>query len=135
MKVAQVMSSDVASIETRDTLQAAAAKMAEINVGSLPVLRDGRLAGIVTDRDIVVRAVARGAAPDTAIADAMSDGVVTLTPDMSVDEAARLMSDKQIRRLYVVDNDALVGVVSLGDLAVDAEAGEAGEALREISKD
>ena len=135
MKVAQVMSSDVASIETRDTLQAAAAKMAEINVGSLPVLRDGRLAGIVTDRDIVVRAVARGAAPDTAIADVMSDGVVTLTPDMSVDQAARLMSDKQIRRLYVVDNDALVGVVSLGDLAVDAEADEAGEALREISKD
>lgn len=135
MDVRNVMSTDVASIETRDTLQAAAAKMAEINVGSLPVLRDGHLAGIVTDRDIVVRAIARGAAPDTAVADAMSDGVVTLTPDMSVDEAARLMSDKQIRRLYVVDNDALVGVVSLGDLAVDAEADEAGEALREISRD
>jgi CBS domain-containing protein len=135
MDVRNVMSSDVASIETRDTLQAAAAKMAEINVGSLPVLRDGRLAGIVTDRDIVVRAVARGAAPDTAIADAMSDGVVTLSPDMSVDEAARLMSDKQIRRLYVVDEDRLVGVVSLGDLAVDAETDDAGEALREISKD
>ena len=99
------------------------------------MLRDGRLAGIVTDRDIVVRAVARGAAPDTAIADAMSDGVVTLSPDMSVDEAARLMSDKQIRRLYVVDEDRLVGVVSLGDLAVDAETDDAGEALREISKD
>jgi CBS domain-containing protein len=135
MKVAQVMSSDVASIEARDTLQAAAAKMAEINVGSLPVLRDGRLAGIVTDRDIVVRAVARGATPETAIADAMSDGVVTLRPDMSVDQAARLMSDKQIRRLYVVDEDRLVGVVSLGDLAVDAETDDAGEALREISKD
>ena len=135
MDVRNVMSTDVASIETKDTLQAAAAKMAEINVGSLPVLRDGHLAGIVTDRDIVVRAIARGAAPDTAVADAMSDGVVTLTPDMSVDEAARLMSDKQIRRLYVVDNDSLVGVVSLGDLAVDAEAGEAGEALREISRD
>ena len=135
MDVRNVMSSDVASIESRDTLQAAAAKMAEINVGSLPVLRDGRLAGIVTDRDIVVRAVARGAAPDTAVADAMSDGVVTLSPDMSVDEAARLMSDKQIRRLYVVDEDRLVGVVSLGDLAVDAETDDAGEALREISKD
>lgn len=135
MDVRNVMSSDVASIETRDTLQAAAAKMAEINVGSLPVLREGRLAGIVTDRDIVVRAVARGAAPGTAVADAMSDGVVTLSPDMSVDEAARLMSDKQIRRLYVVDEDRLVGVVSLGDLAVDAETDDAGEALREISKD
>jgi CBS domain-containing protein len=135
MDVRNVMSTDVASIETRDTLQAAAAKMAEINVGSLPVLRDGRLAGIVTDRDIVVRAIARGDAPDTAVADAMSEGVVTLTPDMSVDEAAHLMSDKQIRRLYVVDNDRLVGVVSLGDLAVDAETEEAGETLREISKD
>lgn len=135
MDVRNVMSSDVASIETRDTLQAAAAKMAEINVGSLPVLREGRLAGIVTDRDIVVRAVARGAAPGTAVGDAMSDGVVTLSPDMSVDEAARLMSDKQIRRLYVVDENRLVGVVSLGDLAVDAETDDAGEALREISKD
>ncbi|MGS1017792.1 CBS domain-containing protein [Allosphingosinicella humi] len=135
MDVRNVMSTDVASIETRDTLQAAAAKMAEINVGSLPVLRDGRLAGIVTDRDIVVRAIARGDAPDTAVADAMSEGVVTLTPDMSVDEAAHLMSDKQIRRLYVVDEDRLVGVVSLGDLAVDAETEEAGETLREISKD
>lgn len=135
MNISDVMSADVASIGSGESLQAAAAKMAEINVGSLPVTNDGRLVGIVTDRDIVVRAVAQGVAPNATIDSAMSEGIVTVSPGTSVDEAARLMSERQIRRLYVVDGERLAGVVSLGDIAVDSETRDAGEALREISKD
>lgn len=134
MNVSEVMSGDVACLECKDTLQTAAARMAEINVGSLPVTDNGKLVGVVTDRDIVTRAVASGAGPDTAIESAMTGDVVTIAPNASVDEASRLMSDKQIRRLYVVDGDAIAGVVSLGDLALDAPSSEPGDALREISK-
>ncbi|MBC7985577.1 MAG: CBS domain-containing protein [Sphingomonadaceae bacterium] len=135
MNVKDVMSSDVACLACGDSLRDAAGKMAEVNVGSLPVIEGGKLAGVVTDRDIVVRAVAEGRAPDQAVDCAMTRDVVTVAPDTSVDEANRLMSDHQIRRLYVVEDGAVVGVLSLGDLALDAEAHEAGEALREISKE
>ena len=135
MNVRDVMSSDVTCLACGDSLRDAASKMAEINVGSLPVIDGGKLAGVVTDRDIMVRAVAEGRAPDQAVDCAMTRDVVTVAPDTSVDEANRLMSDRQIRRLYVVDDGAVVGVLSLGDLVLDAEAQEAGQALREISKE
>lgn len=135
MKISDVMSTNVAEVGPRDTLQAAAAKMAEINVGSLPVTDQGRLVGVITDRDIAVRAVAKGSAADAAVESAMSKGAVTVSADTPVHEAAELMRDKQIRRLYVVDGDSLKGVASLGDFALEAKTQEAGETLKEISKD
>ena len=135
MKISDVMSTNVAEVGPRDTLQTAAAKMAEINVGSLPVTDQGRLVGVITDRDIAVRAVANGSAADAAVESAMSKGAVTVSADTPVQEAAELMRDKQIRRLYVVDGDSLKGVASLGDFALEAKTQEAGETLKEISKD
>lgn len=134
MNVRDVMSSDVTCLACGDSLRDAAGKMAEINVGSLPVIDGGKLVGVITDRDIVLRAVARGTAPDQAIDAAMTRDVITIAPGTSVAEANRLMSERQIRRLYVVEGDRLAGVLSLGDLALDAETSKAGEALREISK-
>ena len=134
MNVREVMSTDVACANCGDTLQSAAQQMAEINIGSLPVKDGERLVGIVTDRDIVLRAVAKGYSPDQPVEDAMTDRLVTVAPDASLEEAARVMSEKQIRRLYVTDGDRLAGVISLGDLAVEARGEQAGEALTEISK-
>jgi CBS domain-containing protein len=131
--VSDVMSNDVIHLVCGDTLQHAAQRMAEINVGSLPVLDGDRLAGIVTDRDIVLRAVAKGSSPDSPVDQAMTTDLVTVAPDSSIDDAARLMSERQIRRLYVTDGKKLVGVLSLGDLAID-KTSEAGSTLREISK-
>lgn len=134
MKISDVMSTSVAEVGPSDSLQSAAAKMAEINVGSLPVTDQGRLVGVITDRDIVIRAVARGAASDAKVESAMSGGAITVPADTPVDEAAELMREKQIRRLYVVDGDSLKGVASLGDFALEAKTQEAGETLKEISK-
>lgn len=134
MKVQDVMSGDVACLSHGDSLQAAAAKMAEINVGSLPVIDGGKLVGVVTDRDIVTRCIATGAGADATVDAAMTRDVVTVSPETSIEDASQLMSDRQIRRIYVVDGDAVTGVVSLGDLALEAPSSEPGDALREISK-
>jgi CBS domain-containing protein len=134
MKISDVMSTGVASVSPSDSLQSAAAKMNEINVGSLPVTDGGRLMGVVTDRDIAIRAVAEGKGPESTVETAMTPGCVTCGPDTDVTEAAGLMRDKQIRRIYVVDGDQLAGVASLGDLALEERAEESGETLREISK-
>jgi CBS domain-containing protein len=131
--VSDVMSKDVVHIASGDTLQQAAQQMAKINVGSLPVLDGDRLVGIVTDRDIVLRGVAMGSSPDSPVDRVMTTELVTVAPDSSIDDAARLMSGRQIRRLYVTDGAKLVGVLSLGDLAID-KTSEAGSALKEISK-
>lgn len=134
MKISDVMSTNVAEIGPRDSLQTAAAKMAQINVGSLPVTDQGSLVGVITDRDIAIRAVAKGASSDAKVESAMSGGAITVATDTPVQEAAELMRDKQIRRLYVVDGDTLKGVASLGDFALEAKTQEAGETLKEISK-
>ena len=108
----------------------------ELNVGSLPVSENGNITGIITDRDVVLRNVADGKAPsDTRVDEVMSKTVVTATPDMDVHRAADLMAKNQIRRLPVVKNNRMVGIVSIGDLAVrNIYENEAGEALSSISK-
>lgn len=133
MRISEVMTRDVRDVHPGDSLKTAAAKMAEIDVGSLPVTEGDRLVGVITDRDITVRAVAKGLPCDAEVARAMSSGVVTCAADTPVEEAAHLMSEKQIRRLYVTEGDRLAGVASLGDMALE-EMDDAGEALREISK-
>jgi CBS domain-containing protein len=133
--VSDVMSTDVQVINPDATLQEAAQKMRDGDFGVLPVGDMDNLIGIITDRDIVVRAVAEGMDVDTPIRDAMSKQIVFANQDDSLEDAARLMSDHQIRRLPVVDADHhLVGIVSLGDFAVESsDLAPVTEALSEIS--
>jgi CBS domain-containing protein len=131
----EIMSTNVVTVSPHDNVFEVATMMREGNVGMIPVVENGRLAGVVTDRDLVTRGIAKKKPNSGTVRDIMSTNLVCGTPDMSVDEAARLMSDAQVRRLPVVENDRLVGVVSLGDLAVrQIHQDEASQALNEISE-
>jgi CBS domain-containing protein len=135
MRIRDVMSRDVKLASPNDTVQHAAELMAEIDAGSIPVGEDDRIVGILTDRDIALRAVARGKAPDQCrVRDIMSPDIKYVYEDESVDDLARNMSELQIRRLPVLNRDKrLVGIVSLGDLA-QAKKGMASEALAGVSR-
>ena len=118
-------------------LRDAARMMKDLDIGGLPVCENDRLRGFVTDRDIVVRAVAEGRDPASCkVSDAMSDQLVWCFEDSDVEEAGRLMEEKQVRRLAVLDqNKRLVGILSLGDLAVEGEDEDfAGEVLEQVSE-
>jgi CBS domain-containing protein len=105
------------------------------NIGSVPVVENGRVRGMVTDRDLVLRALAEQKNEQVTVGEVMTNQVVTGTPEMSVDEASSLMAQNQIRRLPVVENNQLVGMVSLGDMAVrQPHVNEAGQALSNISE-
>lgn len=136
MKIGDIMTRDVRTIDRNSTVEQAARMMKELNVGSIPVTENGNVIGIITDRDVVLRNVADGrTAADTRVEEVMSKTVVTATPDMDVHRAADLMAQNQIRRLPIVENDRMVGIVSIGDLAVrNIYENEAGEALSSISK-
>lgn len=118
------------------TLTEVAKIMGELDVGSLPICDDDRLTGMITDRDIVLRAVAQGRDPrSTTVREVMSGSIAFITEDDDVEKATRLFEAKRIRRLPVLTREKrLVGIVSLGDLAVNAGAGLGGEALKEISE-
>lgn len=132
--VSEVMTRNVEVIAPQETLQRAAQLMDELNVGSLPVCDGRELLGMITDRDITVRAVAAGQGPaETCVSDVMSERVRWVSEDDTTETAAHHMSDMQVRRLPVLNaRRELVGIVSLGDLATH-ETREADEALREIS--
>jgi CBS domain-containing protein len=120
--VEQIMTRDPRTIDASDTVTDAARVMRDNDIGDVVVVEDGQVSGIVTDRDIVIRAVAEGRDPDsTSVGDACSTGVETIEPDASVDDAVRLMRDADIRRLPVTKDGSPVGIVSLGDLAVERE--------------
>lgn len=133
--IAEIMSTGVQTIQPQDSLRRAAECMRELDVGALPVCDGERLLGMLTDRDIVVRALADGLNADEAcVSDIMSPEVQVLLPTQDAEDAKRLMGDRQVRRLPVVDGDRrLVGIVSLGDLAT-REAGHIDRAVREISE-
>ena len=133
--VSDIMNTDVEVISPEATLQEAAQSMRDGDFGVLPVGDKDNLIGIITDRDIVVRAVAEGMDIDTPVRDAMSEQIVFANEDDSLEDAARLMSEHQIRRLPVVDeNHHLVGIVSLGDFAVEgSDLAAVTEALSDIS--
>ena len=138
MKIKDVMTTSVECVRPETTLQEAAAKMKSLNVGSLPVCEGDRPIGIITDRDIVVRAIAEGRDPRTTrVPEAMTAEVVSVLETADVKEAARLMKDRQIRRIVVVDpNKRVVGIVSLGDIAVDTHDDKmSGDVLEKVSKD
>jgi CBS domain-containing protein len=119
MKIKDIMSPDVRTAKPADTVQHAAAIMAETDVGALPVAEDDRLIGMVTDRDIVLRAVSRGKAPNQcSVRDVMSEGIKYVYEDESTEDLARNMADLQVRRLPVMSRDKrLIGIVALGVIA------------------
>lgn len=124
--IQDVMTGDVQSINSQETVQRAAQMMDNLNVGAIPVLDDGKLVGMVTDRDITVRATAAGLAPDQAhVRDVMSTDVRTCTRNQTVDEVLGQMGDAQIRRIPVIDEQSqqVIGIVSLGDMAAKHSAG------------
>jgi CBS domain-containing protein len=136
MKISEVMTPHAKCIGPESTLVDAARQMRELDVGSLPICENDRLAGIVTDRDLALRGIGEALDPKlTPVRAVMSPGIVYIFADQDVEEAARLMEVKQIRRLPVLNRDKrLVGIVSLGDLAVDANTALSAETLKEISQ-
>jgi CBS domain-containing protein len=135
MKVSECMTRDVRIVDPAETLQDAARAMADIDAGFLPVGENDKLVGIITDRDIAIRAVGTGRAPDAKIRDVMSQEVRYCYADEDADDILYNMAEQQIRRLPVVDRDKrLVGVVSLSDLAANGETTRSGEALGEVTR-
>lgn len=133
--IADIMTRDVRSVSPQESIMRAAQLMDEMNVGSLPVCDGTKLIGMVTDRDITVRATAAGQSPDsTHVEDVMSAQVRWCYEDQTVDEVMEQMADSQIRRVPVLDHDsdALVGIVSLGDMATKHSA-QVDRTLEEIS--
>lgn len=124
------------SVKPQTDVTGVAKVMEEINVGAVPVVDNNQVVGIVTDRDIALRVVAAGKEAKAVEAQQiMTKDLITGTPDMDVHDAAQIMSDNQIRRLPVVDNGQLVGMVAIGDMAVEPIfINEAGDALSDISK-
>ena len=136
MKLKEIMSKDIASLNSNDSIERAAQLMKQYNVGSIPILSQNGVIGIVTDRDITLRSVAAGQNTNhKTVGEVMSTNPVVGNPDMDVHEAARIMSEKQIRRLPVVEGSSLVGMVSLGDISVEPELQDNAEkALKNISQ-
>lgn len=136
MKVKQIMTAHAKCVAPDNTLVEAAGLMRQLDVGALPVCEHDRVAGMVTDRDIVLRGVANGRdANTTTVSEVMSPGVIPIFADQEVEEAVRLMEEKQVRRLPVLDRaKRLVGIVSLGDIAVSSNPAFSGIALKEVSQ-
>jgi CBS domain-containing protein len=135
MQVSEAMTPNVRIVGPDDAIGAAAATMAKIDAGALPVGENDRLVGVITDRDIAIRAVAAGKGPDTKVRDVMSKEVLYCFEDDEIDNAARNMAANKLRRLPVLDrNKRLVGILSLGDVAQNGNIAEAGDALADISK-
>ena len=135
MKVSKCMTRDVQLASPTQTIRDAARMMADLDAGSLPVQQDDRLVGMITDRDIAVRAVAEGKSPETPVRDVMSREVLYCFDDQEIEEVARNMGDVKVRRLPVVNRDKrLVGIISIGDLALKEEQTMTGSVVAKISK-
>jgi CBS domain-containing protein len=135
MKVSECMTREVRIVDPAETLQDAARTMADIDAGFLPVRENDRLIGIITDRDIAIRAVGTGRGPEAKIREVMSGEVRYCFDDEDVDDVLQNMAEQQIRRLPVVDrNKRLVGIVSITDLAASGDPALSGETLGEIAR-
>lgn len=119
--VADVMTADPATVDAGQPVSVAAALMRDNDTGAIIVTEDGRVQGIVTDRDIAVRLVAEEKGPDTPVREACSADVETVGPDTSIEQAVQIMRSRAVRRLPVVENDRAVGILSLGDLAMERD--------------
>ena len=135
MKISEVMTRDVATVSSNQTVQEAASFMLQGDAGSIPVTEGDRLIGMITDRDIAVRGVAKGRGPDTPVSELMSEGLICARLDDDIEEVARKMGEAQVRRLPVIDeSEKLVGIVSLGDLSRKSDGEEAHQALEGVSQ-
>jgi len=134
MNVRDVMTSNPRTVSPGDSIQVAARIMKEEDCGVVPVVENGKAVGIITDRDIVIRAVASGGG-DRAVREIATTDLVFVKPDTSTRDAEKLMSERQVRRLPVIENDRLVGIVSLGDIAVkEGKDSRTGDTLENISE-
>ena len=135
MKVSEVMTREVRTVQPDQPVQEAANFMLSADAGSIPVTEGERLIGMITDRDIAVRGVAKGYGPDTLVRELMTDQLITARIDDNVQDVASRMSEAQVRRLPVIDQDErLCGIVSLGDLAREGDRECAHEALEGVSQ-
>ncbi|MBL3646521.1 CBS domain-containing protein [Bacillus vallismortis] len=134
MKIRDIMTKNVECCEPTASITELAKQMKDSNVGSIPICENDTLKGIVSDRDIVTRCLAENQM-DAKARDIMSADIVSGHPDMSAEEASQLMAEHQIRRLPILQNERIAGIVALGDLSVEKNTDQkAGEALSEISK-
>jgi CBS domain-containing protein len=134
-QVRNVMTQNPTSCDPSTTAIEAAKVMASEDVGSVPVVKDGRLVGLVTDRDLVVRVVAEGRDPNsTTLGEIASSDLETVSPDDDLDTALRKMASSQVRRLPVVEGDQLVGIVAQADVARQGDDSETGQVVEEISR-
>jgi CBS domain-containing protein len=135
MNIRDVMTPNPRTVSPDESIQNAARIMRDLDTGVVPVVDNGRPVGLITDRDIVVRAVAEDGQLNRPIREIVTGSVITASPDMSTREAAELMSEHQVRRLPVVENERLVGIVSIGDLAVkEGKDKRVGDTLQDISE-
>ncbi len=136
MKVKDIMTTNVTYVEPNASILDTAKLMQQHNVGSIPVCDKGSVVGMVTDRDIVVRNIAIGKNPQqTPVSDIMTTGVTSVSPDMEMSQVTKMMANSQVRRVPVVDQNNLVGIVALGDVATDAIFDtEVADTLTEISR-
>jgi CBS domain-containing protein len=129
------MTENPSSCERGTSVAEVAKVMAREDIGPVPIVEGGKLVGVVTDRDLVVRVLAEGRDPQSTTAgEVASSDVVTVSPDASLDEALQLLASHQVRRLPVVENDRLVGIVAQADVARHAEEVKTGEVVEEISR-
>ena len=135
MEIKDIMTRQVVSIHPGESIEVAARTMTHYNIGALPVCTNGKLCGMLTDRDIVTRCLAANRQPaSTLVRNVMTEQVTSVRPDMETGVAAHLMSRLQIRRLPVVEDGKLCGMVSLGDLAIREETAiDAGDVLTDVS--
>ena len=135
MKISEVMTRNVQTVRPDEPVQQAASFMLSADAGSIPVTDGDRLIGMITDRDIAVRGVAKGYGPDTPVRELMTNDIICARDDDDVEDVASKMSEAQVRRLPVIDREErLCGIVSLGDLSRDADEDCASEALQGVSE-
>ena len=135
MTVKDIMSKEIAILNSQDSIEKAAQLMKGRNVGSIPVCSGDQVIGIITDRDIALRCVATGQnAIEQTVGDIMTPNTIVGNPEMDVDDAVKIMSKSQIRRLPIVENNSLVGIVALGDISLEPTLqNDAEQALATIS--
>lgn len=135
MKIRDIMTHTVIGIDPEESVEVAARQLAHYNIGAMPVTQNGKLCGMLTDRDLVTRCLAANRAPaKTKVREVMTGRVVSVQPDMDVGVAAHLMGRQQVRRLPVTENGKLCGMVSLGDMACREESAmDAADALTDIT--
>lgn len=135
MKISEVMTREVATVSPDQTAQEAASFMLKGDAGSIPVTEGEKLIGMITDRDIAVRGVARGHGPETPVRELMTSGLICARIDDDITDVATKMSEAQVRRLPVIDeSERLVGIVSLGDLSRETAGESAHEAFEGVSQ-